>query len=1152
MIQSKHLDNHYDSQALEKSFSFESDPRQSLPQDLHPGAAAKCGLSHFEFTSDQNLSLLIKAFDHEACWSVPEVLFASFATLLYRYTNENKLVIGWHCGIPTQRNRSISSNASRPATPLPFVPVQLGLDRHDRFTDVLKRLRDICDTWTDAAGTSQAGTEGNRHSESLSLSSLSNEFVPARFWAAPDLDKKTTPNTKNHQPFLPDSACGGTLALLATTSQDRLRFRIVYEQQHYHLPFIHLLAEEFDRITKMASSNPAIRLFELCSNSPRDEKQLKEWSLGDRSEDTVNYRHLHFHRVAKKLPDQPAVIIGKRTWTYEDLDLQTNRVANFFIELGVEPETPIGVMLPRSLELVIAYLAVLKTGATLFPIALETPPEKLKHLLNRVQPKFVLSRSAKRSVIEASGNRAICLDELDTQLALRSPEMPNPTIRPDSTAILLTTSGSTGQPKLVKRAAGSKVAAPMIASQDRHLLKSHSSTTFTIAEIFRPLTRGSTLYVAPDGLEHDPALLVEYLAEQRITHLISTPSHLRAILQLEGVLFPDSLKEILCSGENVLPDLRQACSKRTRAKLVIMYGCTESPGATSHTFCPDSDAGLPEVGRPNPEAQVYVLAEDRSLCGIGVPGEIFLGGNLSTGYHDDEKETEKRFIRNPFQDDARAQLFRTGDRGRWLPHGSLEILGRTDRQVQIRGYRVELAEIEIALAQHPGIREAVVMLQKNDLGHDRLVAYCVTEPEQQLDASALRKAMLEKLAIHMVPSSYVTLDRLPLTSNGKIDYQSLRDKPSALPTVSFAGAPPKTQTEIALAEIWKKLLSLDQLGIDDDFFEVGGHSLLALPLFTQIQETFQKKLPLAILLQHGTIRKLASHLDGSDSDHSAATVLELQRGKRGQRLFLLPSIGGELLLYRTLLAKLDDDLPISGIQPKLSNEKKHHFTDFQTTARHFVDALREQQPNGPYALLGFSYGGLMAFEIACQLSDLGEEVNLLALIDVGPGRSQTKVDATLRLARFPSITANVPGWIREEWRYPSKTSVFKRGTKKIRHHVRRWVRGQSYQPRLEDVHDLGFIPSQNHDLMRTVYQALRSYRPPFFSGMLTLYRAETRAFFGDYSHDLGWEKHVDKLKVIPVKGNHETILLPPHVDDLARQIQKELAQLPCPDLIPES
>lgn len=560
MIQSKHLDNHYDSQALEKSFSFESDPRQSLPQDLHPGAAAKCGLSHFEFTSDQNLSLLIKAFDHEACWSVPEVLFASFATLLYRYTNENKLVIGWHCGIPTQRNRSISSNASRPATPLPFVPVQLGLDRHDRFTDVLKRLRDICDTWTDAAGTSQAGTEGNRHSESLSLSSLSNEFVPARFWAAPDLDKKTTPNTKNHQPFLPDSACGGTLALLATTSQDRLRFRIVYEQQHYHLPFIHLLAEEFDRITKMASSNPAIRLFELCSNSPRDEKQLKEWSLGDRSEDTVNYRHLHFHRVAKKLPDQPAVIIGKRTWTYEDLDLQTNRVANFFIELGVEPETPIGVMLPRSLELVIAYLAVLKTGATLFPIALETPPEQLKHLLNRVQPKFVLSRSAKRSVIEASGNRAICLDELDTQLALRSPEMPNPTIRPDSTAILLTTSGSTGQPKLVKRAAGSKVAAPMIASQDRHLLKSHSSTTFTIAEIFRPLTRGSTLYVAPDGLEHDPALLVEYLAEQRITHLISTPSHLRAILQLEGVLFPDSLKEILCSGENVLPDLRLSYS----------------------------------------------------------------------------------------------------------------------------------------------------------------------------------------------------------------------------------------------------------------------------------------------------------------------------------------------------------------------------------------------------------------------------------------------------------------------------------------------------------------------------------------------------------------------------------------------------------------
>ncbi|MFZ5829498.1 MAG: thioesterase domain-containing protein, partial [Planctomycetota bacterium] len=335
-------------------------------------------------------------------------------------------------------------------------------------------------------------------------------------------------------------------------------------------------------------------------------------------------------------------------------------------------------------------------------------------------------------------------------------------------------------------------------------------------------------------------------------------------------------------------------------------------------------------------------------------------------------------------------------------------------------------------------------------------------------------------------------------------------------------------------------LGLDRVGIDDDFFALGGHSLLAVRLVARIEKAFGRRLPLAALFRHGTIRQLADLLAAPDPGGNAARVLPLQPDGEGRALFFMPSIGGELLFSRALIQELGTEFPVMGLQPPLAAENIEQFRDFRTTARILAGSLRSYQSQGPYALAGFSYGGLMAYEVACLLSEMGEKVDVLAVIDTGPGNRGEKPrwgDACRRMGR---IAANLPAWVCDECRHFEPGRWAGGAGRKLRRVYRYLSSAGRAKLELDDLFDVRRIPSQNRELMTAVFAALRDYQPRPYRGKLVLLRAETRSLLGGSAPDLGWRRWVADLEIRPIRGNHESILHPPHVGELARQLRELL------------
>jgi thioesterase domain-containing protein/acyl carrier protein len=388
----------------------------------------------------------------------------------------------------------------------------------------------------------------------------------------------------------------------------------------------------------------------------------------------------------------------------------------------------------------------------------------------------------------------------------------------------------------------------------------------------------------------------------------------------------------------------------------------------------------------------------------------------------------------------------------------------------------------------------------------------------------------------MLPAAFVEIEKLPLTSSGKINRRALPVPDDSRPELETEFAIPRNPIEQQLASIWSEILGIQEIGIHDNFFALGGHSLLAVRLFASIEKSFGRRLPLAMLFQHGTIGHLAEFLVESRPDSDIATVLTLQPEGDGRPMFMMPSVGGGAMVSRTLFECLDGRFPIFGLQLSLDPQNLDQFRDFRTTAGCLVKALRKFQPRGPYALAGFSYGGMMAFEVACQLNEMGEKVDLLAVIDTGPGRRGLDPWWKDRWTRLPGIAVNMPSWLREELRTFSARQLTERSVRKLRQLFRFFASKGLGKTEFDDVFDLGRIPIQNRELTQALYNGFRDYVPRPYSGKLTLIRAQTGPLLSGRSQDLGWTRFVSNLNIRHVSGNHETIWHPPHVIELAKQL----------------
>jgi amino acid adenylation domain-containing protein len=586
--------------------------------------------------------------------------------------------------------------------------------------------------------------------------------------------------------------------------------------------------------------------------------------------------HEWFAQQAERTPGATAVVCGGEQLSYREVQEHANRLANRLRAMGVGPGVIAALCLNRSVNMVVAVLAVLTAGGAYVPLDPEYPSERLEYMLSDSGARVLVTEESLLNLLPTLPLPSVCLDRDRSSLRMEHSTAPATGALPNHLAYVIYTSGSTGKPKGVEVAHRSVV--NLLAFMQRQLgvgpqdrLLAVTTLSFDIAglELFLPLVCGAQVILATRDAVWNGATLADLIQQSGATMMQATPVTWRLLLDAGWAGSPDF--KILCGGEALPLELAKRLLA-TGGELWNLYGPTETTiWSTVHRM--DDCGGLVPIGKPIANTEAFVLDANRELTPVGVAGELYLGGDgLARGYLGRAELTAEKFVTHPFRPGDR--LYRTGDLVRWLADGNLEYLGRLDHQLKLRGYRIELGEIEVALEQQPDIQQAAVVLHLDTLGEQRLTAYLVTRGDASIDPSALREALSHKLPSYMVPSALVRLNELPLTPNKKVDRKTLAARPFEVP-VSSVYVPPRTNAEQKVAAIWQELLRTERIGVSDNFFDLGGYSLLVVQLQSRLLQQFQKELSLVELFQHPTVASQASLIVQPQSPASSGRPSEL-------------------------------------------------------------------------------------------------------------------------------------------------------------------------------------------------------------------------------------------------------------------------------------
>ncbi|CAL9628813.1 Dimodular nonribosomal peptide synthase [Streptomyces sp. enrichment culture] len=688
-----------------------------------------------------------------------------------------------------------------------------------------------------------------------------------------------------------------------------------------------------------------------------------------------------FEERAARTPGATAVRGDGTSLTYEELNQRANRLARTLLPAATGPEPMIALLLPRGTDLPVALLAVLKAGAAYIPLDTGYPAGRIRQMLDDAAPALVLTTAAHEHLLPP-GVPALRFDEAERQAAAAPANDVTDTERPSArhperTAYVIFTSGSTGRPKGVMVSHGALLNL-LLAMGDatrtgpRDVLVAVTTLAFDIAavEMYLPLLTGATLVVAPADTVRDPAALCGLVRSVGATVIQATPSLYRAMTSAD----PDALRglTVLVGGEALPADLADRLA-RTAGRVVNCYGPTET--TVWSTLAAVTGGGTtPSIGRPIANTRVYVLDAALRPVPVGVTGRLFVAGDgVARGYLGRPALTGERFRPDPFGP-AGSRMYDTGDLARWTGDGELRYAGRADQQVKLRGFRIEPGEIEAVLGRHGSVADAAVVLREDRPGLQRLVGYVVPAPGAEIDVERLRAHARRELPDHMVPAALVPLPALPLTPNRKIDRKAL---PAPAPT--SRGRRPDTPAERGLCALYADVLGCDETGVDDDFFALGGHSLLAARLVGRARAELGLRLTIRDLFESPTPAGLLERSAGGGADFPV--LLLLREGGAGAPLFCVHPAAGVSWGYRGLLPHLPADRPVYGLQARGLADPDHTPTSTADLAADYLAEIRRVQPEGPYHLLGWSFGGLVAHALATLLQEEGEHVAGLTLLD---------------------------------------------------------------------------------------------------------------------------------------------------------------------------
>ncbi len=740
---------------------------------------------------------------------------------------------------------------------------------------------------------------------------------------------------------------------------------------------------QYKTLLQSALATPQSKLSELPTvTAPERRQMLQDWNHTQREYPQSECFPQLFEAQVERTPDAVAVSMGRKALRYSELNARANQLARHLQTLGAKPGVTVGIGLERSLEMVIALMAVLKTGAAYVPLDPEFPRDRLRFMTQDASVAAVLTSWDLSDRFDTQANRLLCLDREKERIAQKADHNLGPIAVPQDLAYILYTSGSTGQPKGVEIPHRALVNFLWSIRQEpgcstRDVMLSVTTISFDIfgLELYVPLLVGARIEIASRAVTMDGRQLRGLCEAVQPTIMQATPATWRMLIEA-GWLGSKNLT-VLCGGEPLPPDLAASLLDRSVA-LWNMYGPTETTIWSTIEKIERTDREI-TIGRPIANTDVYILDQFLQPVPVGVSGELYIGGQgLARGYRGRPELTEDRFLPHPFSPEPLAKLYRTGDLARYRHDGSIVHLGRMDNQVKIRGFRIELGEIEVTLSRHPSIRQAVVTARDDRQGIKQLVAYVVCQEGSAPSQSELRSFLRSEVPDYMVPSLFVFLNAMPLTANNKVDRKAL---PS--PASSFSEEPvrsgPRDRMEVQLTALWQQVLEVSKIGIHDSFFDRGGHSLKAAHLFFLLEQVYGRRLPLATLFQAPTIAELASVLSHEHWTPPWQSLIAIQPSGTAIPIFMVPGVGGNVLVFAQLAKLLGPNQPAYGLQARGLDGSEAPFTSMPEMATHYIAQIRSVRPNGPYIVLGSCTGGLIAYEMAQQLHGQGQAVTLVIM-----------------------------------------------------------------------------------------------------------------------------------------------------------------------------
>jgi len=1121
-------------------------PVMDMPTDRPRPAARTFKSKRLDFHLDTDLVQGLKAIGKAEGSSLVLCLLSSFEMFLHLVTGQKDIVVG----LPAS-GQSITGNYNLVGHCVNLLPLRSRPGKNYSFKEYLKiRKPGILDAFDH-----QQITWGSL------LRKLKVARDPSRIPLVPvvfnvdmgldngvsfeGLDYELISNPREYESF--------ELFINASGSEKSLTLEWSFNTQLFDESTIRQMNEGYEQILKFIVMHPSDKISDLLvpgtanylgqavfnRTTAAGSKKHVSISGEKKALNTLSIQQL-FNHAAQRHKDKPAISFKDESISYGNLNVRAENLSRAILHFAPD-EDIIGVSTTRDLNMVVAVIAILKAGKAYLPLDPTYPEDRLIQIIEDSGLNFCVA-----SAIENKFFSKLDLETIDFDRTYSLPVQTLPFENPN--VYVLYTSGSTGKPKgvyLTQLAVVNLIIwqnNSSIANADSKTLQ-FAPLTFDVSfqEIFATLTTGGQLILIDDVMRLNPDNLLEKIERDKINRIYLPFVALQFLAETAGSIgtFPSALQEVMTAGEQlkITPQVENFFKAIPGCVLYNQYGPTECHVVTQLKLSGDPAKwpGLPNIGKPIDNTEIYITGENMEILHDGETGELCIAGaSLASGYLNKPELTGQKFLPLNLGNSSQTRIYRTGDLARVLSDGNLEFIGRNDDQVKIRGYRVEVGEIEVMLNRVPGIAQAVILAKEDHNGQKRLVAY-ISSANGQEDTAYVRAEIQQKLPVYMIPSVFVWIKEFPRTGSGKIDRLAL-PVPDQLHFANQSTCiAPQTDTEKQIAKIWEELLQIKDIGIDDNFFEMGGHSLIAVQFMIQIEKTNGHGLPLATLFEYPTIRTLARLFDGQNRPTAYTPLVPIKPSGSKTPIYIVHGGGYNVLNFSGIGLHVDSEQPVFGIQAQGLDGIGEPMDNMEDIARYYIESILAQNPTGPYALAGYSFGGYVVIEMARQLRLIGHDIKLLAIFDTnaknldfhGNGMGVYVEKIKKQLPKFWWI-------VKSFFRNPKKTLTYQGY----------WLsKKMNFIPGMDTAaeHPDGAI----YEIMRRIDEkyeiAYQAYKLTPFDEKIHLFRATDNIYFVEDYKYLGWKKYAKKgVEVYDVPGDHKTMLLAPNDKSFARKLQEVL------------